>query len=500
MALASRRSARRIFRPGIRSAGRPDRIFGGHDVEQETLVDQKTGRKCYLDFPSDLSDGEEVTFILNLHGGGSVGAWQREYFPAYDYADAYRLVIATPSAATKEPIRHWAAEADDEYLADLVEAVVERFGARNIRSFWLVGHSQGGMTSNRLLSTNRYFAERVDGWLSLSGGRLGLPAERAANAGPPRSEAERARMEEVFARRRIFEPPPPPTADFSFIYATGEHEIASLPETSPWAERYGAEARVRMADVVDTQPGKIHDGRFDAEPDQELGAQARPGHGPGVRVPQCQGRPSHRRRGQDRQGPHRGTGAPDHRGAHQADGLGPGRKAPDGREPGSAPIACPDDRCVFDYPYRLGRIRRRLRSRGGSLGACQRTPERDKRHVHERRGRVGRGDGSHPLLREAVSLRAGRVSIVIKIDHRPGVAEGALAAKVASVEGTWPRGEPLNPRRTAMAAGVGPAIPVPCHQTTSLARRRAEKRRDGTERASSVSARSRLAPRQRLNE
>ena len=247
-------------------------------MEQETHEDRKTGRKCYLDLPSDLSDGEEeVTFILNLHGGGSVGAWQREYFPACDYADAYRLVIATPSAATKEPIRHWAAEADDEYLADLVQAVVDRFGARDIRSFWLVGHSQGGMTSNRLLSTNRYFADRVDGWLSLSGGRLGLPAERAADAGPPRSEAERTRMEEVFARRRIFEPPPPPTADFSFIYATGEHEIASLPETSPWAERYGAEARVRRADVVDTQPGKIHDGRFDANPTKSWGRMPAPG-------------------------------------------------------------------------------------------------------------------------------------------------------------------------------------------------------------------------------
>lgn len=243
----------------------------------ETLVDEKTGRKCYLDLPSELSEGEEVTFILNLHGGGSVGAWQREYFPAYDYADTCRLVIATPSAATTEPFRHWSAEADDEYLAALVEAVVERVGRGNIRSFWLVGHSQGGMTCNRLVSTNQYFADRVDGWLSLSGGRLGLAAERAADFGPPRSEAERARMAEVFARRRIFDAPPPPTADFSFIYATGEHEIASLPETSPWAERYGAGARVRMIDVVDTLPGKIHDGRFDDNPTKSWGRKPAPG-------------------------------------------------------------------------------------------------------------------------------------------------------------------------------------------------------------------------------
>ena len=85
-----------------------------------------------------------MTFILNLRWGGWGGAGQREYFPAYDYADAYRLVIATPTDATKEPFRHWVAPADDEYLADLAEAVVERFGAPNIRSFWLVGDSQGG--------------------------------------------------------------------------------------------------------------------------------------------------------------------------------------------------------------------------------------------------------------------------------------------------------------------------------------------------------------------
>ena len=32
---------------------------------------------------------------------------------------------------------------------------------------------------------------------------------------------------------------------------------------------------------------------------------------------------------------------------------------------------------------------------------------------------------------------------------------------------TWPGGEPLNPRRTPTAAGVGPTIRVPCRWTTS---------------------------------
>ena len=51
----------------------------------------------------------------------------------------------------------------------------------------------------------------------------------------------------------------PPTCDFSFIFAVGEHEIKSLPDSSPWAEKYGAGPRERRPDIVDTEPGQIHD-------------------------------------------------------------------------------------------------------------------------------------------------------------------------------------------------------------------------------------------------
>jgi len=244
-------------------------------MAQETLVDEASGRKCFVDFPDDLGADEEVTFLLNLHGGGSSGHWQREYFPAYDYADRYRLVVATPTAATREPTSHWAPEADDEYLQRLVAQVFDRFGPARIRSFWLVGHSQGGATSLRLLHTP-FFASRVDGWLSLSGGRIG-PPERAPGFGPPRTEEERARMEEVFARQRAMGPPKPPETDLSFIYATGEHEIVALPETSPWAERYGAGPRERRPDVVDAEAGKINDGRWGDRSTKSWGREARPG-------------------------------------------------------------------------------------------------------------------------------------------------------------------------------------------------------------------------------
>ncbi len=235
-------------------------------------VDEQTGRKFFLDEPDDLQPGEEVTFLLNLHGGGSVGMWQRQYFPAFHYANRYRLVIATPSAATKEPSRRWVGEADDAHLRNIVNSVFAKYGLEHIRAFWLVGHSQGGMTSNRLLGDD-FFKERVDGWLSLSGGRIG-PIE----------------IPESFFRPGVPRPPRPagdsgprpgrastPDADISFIFASGEHEMVALPETSPWAEKYGAGPRMRLPDVVDEEPGQIYDTTSEGKSTPAWGLRARPG-------------------------------------------------------------------------------------------------------------------------------------------------------------------------------------------------------------------------------
>jgi len=240
-------------------------------LEQNTglYMDQGSGRRFFLDEPDDLKPGEQVTFLLNLHGGGSHGVWQHLYFPAHDYKNKYRLVIATPTAKTKEPSRHWLAEADDEWLQDIVKFVCDRYGKNRIKSFWLVGHSQGGMTSNRLLKSE-FFAGRVDGWLSLSGGRIG-PVELPASffEGGPR------RMP-VFAA----DSPGPgravmPDCDISFIFSTGGLEIVKLPETSPWAEKYNAGARVRLPDVVDTEKGQVTGATPGRGP--SWGREARPG-------------------------------------------------------------------------------------------------------------------------------------------------------------------------------------------------------------------------------
>ena len=239
-------------------------------INQGNVVEMKTRRTYFLDYPCDLQKGEKVTFILSLHGGGSYGNWQRHYFPLVDYKDEYRLVIATPNS----PTRVWS-EADDEYLKNIVEFVVGQVGAENVKAFWLAGHSQGGMTSNRLIRTD-YFKTRVDGWLSLSGGRLGGNPGRSATFAPTRAATPAAgsaapgaasgsapaggpsasTMAAAMAALRE-----PPDADISFIYTTGEREVdeKGVPSTSDWATKYTCGARQEGSEVVDAKAGYVFD-------------------------------------------------------------------------------------------------------------------------------------------------------------------------------------------------------------------------------------------------
>lgn len=229
-----------------------------------TAVDPKTGRRFFLDYPCDLKPGEKVTFILNLHGGGSIGNWQRHYFPAVDYVQKHRLVVATPTAATATPARRWVGEADDAHLQNISEMVFQKFGPTNVRAFWLAGHSQGGMTSRRIICSD-YFGPRVDGFLSLSGGRIGGQATRAPDAGRPaqRTAATQAAPTPAPAATTPTAPvapaQPAPACDFSHIFAIGEHEIASLPPNSDWAMKYGCMGPQRRYEVADRKMGQVYD-------------------------------------------------------------------------------------------------------------------------------------------------------------------------------------------------------------------------------------------------
>src|SRR5262249_55732385 len=53
----------------------------------------------------------------------------------------------------------------------------------------------------------------------------------------------------------------PPSADFSFIYETGQREVdeKGVPETSDWAKKYSCGPRRAPVEVVDTKAGYVYD-------------------------------------------------------------------------------------------------------------------------------------------------------------------------------------------------------------------------------------------------
>jgi hypothetical protein len=264
---------------------------GDRTASQGSVVEMKTRRTYFLDYPCDLKPGEKVTFILSLHGAGANGNWQRHYFPILDYKDRYRLVIATPNS----PTRVWS-EVDDGYLQNIVTSVVDQIGKENIKAFWLVGHSQGGMTSNRIVRTD-FFSRRVDGWLSLSGGRLGGAPGRGSFAGlatPPggargaaaaggRGAATPDLAAAAAATREL------PASDFSFIFETGQREMddKGLPETSAWASKFACGPRQSAQEIVDTKAGYVYDRSRQVPPVPAWGLLPRPGKAQIYSYPNC---------------------------------------------------------------------------------------------------------------------------------------------------------------------------------------------------------------------
>jgi hypothetical protein len=265
------------------------------------VVEPKTGRTYFLDYPCDLKPGEDVTLILSLHGGGSYGNWQRHYFPVLDHVDKHRIVVATPYTQT----RVWALS-DDEYLQNITQSLIDQIGAKNIRSFWLAGHSYGGMTSNRIVCSD-FFRDKVDGWLSLSGGRIG-PAEVPPGFGPTPATAPAAAAAAQAAPAAPARPAFPPVdgangpeaarpgaavtpkCDMSYIFTTGEHEVVALPEASPWAEKYTCGPRQRRGEIVDVKAGYVYSSSNPNSTSKSWGLKPRPGTAEVMVYPGCRDR------------------------------------------------------------------------------------------------------------------------------------------------------------------------------------------------------------------
>lgn len=266
----------------------PDENCAGEvQIDGGPVVEPMTGRHYFLDYPCDLKKGEKVTVVLSLHGAGSYGNWQRHYFPLLDYVDKYRLVVATPNS----PTRFWTPK-DDQYLQNIVTSIIDQVGKKNIKAFWLAGHSQGGMTSNRLVCTD-FFKNKVDGWLSLSGGRIG-PAGLSPNFGLPGSRPGGGLPPALAQASRQAGGARPgaasmPTCDINFVFETGQNEIAGLPDTSPWADKYHCKTRERQEDIVDTKPGYVYDSTRQDPPNPAWGRKPRPGTAEVFVYPNCDG-------------------------------------------------------------------------------------------------------------------------------------------------------------------------------------------------------------------
>ena len=80
----------------------PDAECAGPTVTQPgETVELKTRRTFFLDCPAGYKPGDKVNIVLSLHGYGSYANWQRNYFPAMDVKDKYKLVVITPGSPTR---------------------------------------------------------------------------------------------------------------------------------------------------------------------------------------------------------------------------------------------------------------------------------------------------------------------------------------------------------------------------------------------------------------
>ncbi len=212
----------------------PDTDCPGTMVTQPgDTVELKSRRTFFPGLSGRLQAGRQGQHLLSLHGYGSYANWQRNYFPAMDVKDKYKLVVITPGS----PVRYWS-DADDEYLHNIVDLVVSPRSARKTcsTSSW-PDTVKAAFTSSRLVCTD-YFKDKVDVRISLSGGRVG-----------PVTYANRGFFGGTPVYKSGGNPPPPPplrlpptpagppggACDYSFIFSNGEYE--SIPAANLAAGR-----------------------------------------------------------------------------------------------------------------------------------------------------------------------------------------------------------------------------------------------------------------------
>ena len=235
---------------------------GAMVINQGPVVEMKTRRTYFLDYPCDLKQGEKVTFILSLHGGGSYGNWQRHYFPLLDYKDKYRLVIATPNSPTRVVVGR-----RRSYLQNIVTFVVEQIGKEQHQGV-LAGRPLAGWNdvepdrAHRLLQdTRRRLAEPV----RRSTRRQSRPRRTLAIVGASAARG-RPRRRRSGARAR-----PAPhgraaarAADERLLahlsrQASARSTTRASPTSSTGRRSTAAASRGAAQDIVDTPAGYVYD-------------------------------------------------------------------------------------------------------------------------------------------------------------------------------------------------------------------------------------------------
>ena len=249
-----------------------------------------------------------------------------------DFKDKYRLVIATPNAVAPPP-KAWAA------VDDAVPSGHRQPGLRSNRQgkhqSLLAGGPFAGRhdlepassapTSSSSASTAGSACPE-DGWAAIPAAEILLISARVVArprilpARASRTAGGRGTAPALTAAAQLRELP---ANEFSFIYETGQNEMDTkgLPETSDMGRKLGCGARVRKADIVDTQAGYVYDSTRQDPGSDAWGRLPRPGTAELFEYPHCAKRPHRRRRCSRKQGPHRRPGAARHRAAHQADAL-----------------------------------------------------------------------------------------------------------------------------------------------------------------------------------
>ena len=265
------------------------RVLVGSVINPGAVVEMKTRRTYFLDYPCDLKPGEKVTFILSLHGGGSYGNWQRHYFPIMDYKDKYRLVIATPNS----PTRAWSA-ADDEYLQNIVDV-----GRRAARP----GEHQGVLAGRALAGRHDLQPARAHRLLQGQGRRLAQPVRRpAGRTAGPRVEFRHGRSAPAAARWpcAVAAPGPGPGGGSGGACASCRRRLLvhlrdgpardgrqGRARASEWAAKYGCGPKRTPEEIVDTKAGYIYDGSAAESAESSVGTAAAARQGQIYVYPDC---------------------------------------------------------------------------------------------------------------------------------------------------------------------------------------------------------------------